>query len=93
VHERDDGSVVIRYRGEVLDATAVREAGHVSQQDIESRKYRARVLTEIRDAQLARDEEALRSSKMTNRQKERLRADLVRRGVRPAVGPRTAPPH
>jgi hypothetical protein len=93
VHERDDGSVVIRYRGEVLDATAVRKAGHVSQQDIESNKYLARVLTQIRDAQLVRDEEALRSSKMTSRQKERLRADIARRGARRGVALRTPTQH
>jgi hypothetical protein len=88
VHEREDGSVVVRYRGEVLQATAVRKAGHVSQQDIESNKYLARVLTEIRDAQLARDEEALRSSKMTSRQKQRLRSDVDRREAGRAVARR-----
>ena len=46
VHEREDGSVVIRFRGGVLEATAARKAGHVSQRDIESNKYLARVLTE-----------------------------------------------
>jgi hypothetical protein len=93
VHECEDGAVVIRYRAEVLEATAVRKAGHVSQQDIESNKYLARVLTQIRDAQLARDEEALRSSKMTSRQKERLRADVARRGARRGVALRTPTQH
>jgi transposase len=79
VQEREDGSVIIRYQGQVLPATAMRKAGHVSQQDVESNKYLGRVLGLIRDAQLSRDEEALRSSKVTLRQKERLRADVLRR--------------
>jgi hypothetical protein len=61
--------------------TELHKDGRVSQQDIDSNKYLGRVLSQIRDAQLARDAAALHSSKKTIREKDRLEADLLRRAV------------
>ena len=58
---------------------AVRKDGHVSQQDVESNKYLARILDHVRLDQLARDDEALRMSSLTLREKKRLRLDMLRR--------------
>jgi transposase len=79
VHEREDGTVLIRYGSQKLEATAVRKEGHVSQQDVESNKYLAHILDQLRHEQLARDEETLRSGTATLRQKHRLRLDMLRR--------------
>jgi hypothetical protein len=79
VHEREDGSVIFRHGGQELAATAVRKDGHVSQQDVESNKYLARILDHVRHEQLARDDEALRTSGLTLRQKKRLRLDMLQR--------------
>ncbi len=79
VHEREDGSVILRHGDQQLAATAVRKDGHVSQQDVESNKYLARILDHVRHDQLARDDEALRMSSLTLRQKKRLRLDMLRR--------------
>lgn len=91
VHEREDGTVIIRHGDDELEATAMRKAGHVSQQDVESNKYLASILESVRHEQLARDEETLRSSKPTLRQKHRLRLDMLRRvgasATRAATGP------
>jgi hypothetical protein len=87
VHECDDGTVLIRCGGEKLQATAVRKAGGVSQQDVESNKYLARILDHVRHEQLARDQETLRTGKMTLRQKKRLRLDMLRRGGTPTLSP------
>jgi hypothetical protein len=80
VHECDDGTVLIRCGGDTVQATAVRKAGGVSQQDVESNKCRARILEHVRHEQLARDQEKLHTGKVTLRQKDRLRLDLLRRG-------------
>jgi transposase len=85
VHECDDGTVLIRCSGEKLQATAVRKAGGVSQQDVESNKYLARILDHVRHEQLARDQETLRTGKATLRQKNRLRLDMLRRGGSPTT--------
>jgi hypothetical protein len=61
----------------------VRKAGGVSQQDVESNKYLARILNHVRHEQLARDQETLRTGKVTLRQKNRLRLDMLRRGGTP----------
>jgi hypothetical protein len=79
VHECADGSVIFRHGGHELAATAVRKDGHVSQQDVESNKYLARILDHLRHQQLARDDQALRTRGLTLRQKERLRLDMLRR--------------
>jgi hypothetical protein len=79
VYEREDGSVAIRYGGDELEATAMRKDGRVSQQDVESNKYLARILERVRRDQLARDEHALHSSKLSLRKKDRLRTDMLRR--------------
>jgi len=79
VHEREDGSVILRHGGQQLAATAVRKDGHVSQQDVESNKYLARILDQVRRDQLARDDEALRMRSLTLLQKKRLRLDMLRR--------------
>jgi len=83
VQESGDAKVIIRHEGNVLAAAVLRKDGHVTQQDIESNKYLARVLEHIRESQLARDEETLRNPKLSLRQKERLRADMVLRKAEP----------
>jgi hypothetical protein len=80
VHEREDGTVIIRHEGDELEACPFRKGGHVTQQDIESNKYLGRALSLIRDTQVARDQAALRGPNMTLRDKKRLAADLQTRG-------------
>jgi Homeodomain-like domain len=79
VHECEDGAVIFRHGGQELAATAVRKDGHVSQHDVESNKYLARILDQLRHQQLARDDQALRTHGLTLRQKQRLRLDMLRR--------------
>lgn len=81
VHEHEDGSVVIRYAGEVLPATAFRKDGHVTLQDIESNKYLGRALAQIREAQVAPDRAAFHGPKMTLRKKRRLTETCMSEGI------------
>jgi hypothetical protein len=83
VQESGDDKVIIRHEGNGLAAAVLRKDGHLTQQDIESNKYLARVLEHIRESQLARDEETLRNPKLFLRQKERLRADMALRKAEP----------
>jgi hypothetical protein len=56
-------SVILRHGDDELEATAVRKEGRVAQQDVESNKYLGRILDQVRHAQLARDEETLRTGR------------------------------
>lgn len=87
VHEAEDGSVIIRHGSDVLAAAVFHKEGHVTQQDIDSNKYLARVLEHVREGQLARDEQTLRNPKPSLRQKERLRAEMKLRKAGPSEAP------
>ncbi len=77
VHEPEDGRVSIRHGALPLPANAFpRNQARVTQGAIVDNKLLGAVLSEIRDQQLARDEKALKSSKVTLREKERIRQTM-----------------
>jgi transposase len=77
VHETEDGRVSIRQGALPLPAAAFpRDRARVTQGAIVENKLLGAVLSEIRDRQLARDADALRSNKVTLREKERIRQQM-----------------
>jgi transposase len=74
VYETENGHVSIRQGALTLPATAFpRQQARVTQGAIAENKLLGAVLSEIRYRQLARDETALKSKKVTLREKERIR--------------------
>ena len=78
VHDAEDGTVTIRHGAIELAATPFREEGSVRQQDIADNKYLASTLRTIQQAQLARDEEKLRTLR-TFRERRALKTSLEER--------------
>ncbi len=77
VYENEDGHVSIRHGSTVLPAkTFPKEQARVTQAAIVENKLLGAVLSEIRERQLLRDKKALRSKKLTLREKERIRASM-----------------
>jgi hypothetical protein len=78
VHETADGIVHIRHGRTELTASPFRKDGGVTQKDIEDNKYLSSVLRSIQSAQIARDEQRLKSAR-TLRERRELHASLVKR--------------
>lgn len=78
VHEREDGTVTIRHGATELAAAPLRKEGSVRQQDIADNKYLASTLRLIQQAQIARDEEKLKTLR-TLRERRALKTSLAER--------------
>ena len=78
VHEYADGRLELRHQGGTLPFRPFDEQRRVTQGDIVSNKRLTAVLSQIQADQLKRDEELLASSKVTRRQKGRIRAARAR---------------
>ncbi len=73
VHEHADGQLEFRDGGESFPFRAFEEQRRVTQGDIVSNKPRAAVLSKIQTDQRRRDEKYLANTKITLRQKQRIR--------------------
>jgi len=78
VHEYADGHLELRHEGRTLPFRAFDGQRRVTQGDIVSNKRLAAVLSHIQADQRKRDEEILASSKVTLRQKRRIRTARAR---------------
>jgi hypothetical protein len=92
VHETDDGGVRIYHHGHELVATPFRKDGAVRQQDVADNKHLATILEQLRQTQIANDEDKL-TRRGTKRDKALLGASLEqRRAVAGPTPPSQAPP-
>ena len=79
VHEYEDGRVEVRYKGKPLLCRVFFDKNpHVTQGSIVADKRLGAVLSQIRKNQQERDHKRLASRRLTNRQKERIRAAITR---------------
>jgi hypothetical protein len=92
VHETADGGVRIYHHGHELVATPFRKDGAVRQQDVADNKHLATILEQLRQKQIANDEDKL-ARRGTKRDKALLAASLEnRRGLARPTPPSQAPP-
>ena len=82
VHEMEDGTVHIRHGLLEFAATPFRKEGNVRQQDVADNKYLGTILEQIRQTQLASDEQKL-TLRGTLREKRFLKASLEERRTNP----------
>ena len=73
MHEYADGQLEFRDGGESFPFRAFEEQRRITQGDIVSNKPRAAVLSKIQTDQRRRDEKYLANTKITLRQKQRIR--------------------
>jgi hypothetical protein len=91
IFEREDGTVELRHGEQVLPYSIFDKNPHINQGAIVENKRLDAVLSVVQAEQTRRDEQRLASTKLTLRQKKRIRASLAAISIpNPAAAPRDA---
>ena len=77
VHEREDGTVVIKHEGHEVPYQLLHKNPHVHQSEVVSNKRLGAVFAAIQEQQKERDAKRLASKTLTLRQKQRIREKQV----------------